>query len=168
MTPAKSLRSSSVLIVLIATLALTGCGDKAPEDTTAESPPATEAPTADPATEPSSSEPSADPSTQENPREAYLRSNIVTLAEGEFPDDTGLEWLVHGFDHQGDLSFVEVEPKPATVGYPRFKLAVSFQDENAPTVIANYALIDGEFKLFGSMPGFEDTLPASLPARDDS
>ena len=124
-------------------------------------------PPAEQASAPQATEEAAEPATPEegqNPeREGYLRENIVAMAEEQFPDDTGLEWEVHGFDHQEHLTFVEVEPQPSTVGYPRFRFAVSFADEAAPKVVATYALIEERFALFSTDPDLEDELLKELP-----
>ena len=147
-----------VFLTIAVGLIAVGCGGPAsetPETPETSPPPVAESEPPPPATE-----------ATENPREAHIRNNIVAMAESAFPDDTGLEWMIHSFDHQGDLSFVEVEPKPATVGYPRFQFAVSFQDEAAPVVAATYALIDGEYKLFSSEAGFEEVLPKSITVAD--
>ncbi len=87
-------------------------------------------------------------------REIWLRANIVRLAEECFPDDAGLAWPVLGVEHRGELAYVEVEPKPATVGYPRFKFVVSFQDPAKPGVKGCYCLDRGKWKLlFNEDPG---------------
>jgi hypothetical protein len=94
-------------------------------------------------------------------REAWLRTHVVGIAEDTFPDDLGLDWVVQGFEHRGPLTLVEVEPRPATVGYPRFRFAVSFAGSE-PRCLATYAAKNGRFELLCSLPGRGETLPRVL------
>ena len=104
----------------------------------------------------------------ETERESHLRENIVSIAGEEFPDDTGLEWVIHGFEHKDHLTFVEVEPRPDTVGYPRFKFVVSFTDANVPIVVATYSLEDDRYTLLCLIENSTDDLPEVLPRSDDA
>ncbi len=102
------------------------------------------------------------PSERRPDRESYLREKIVWIAEDEFPDNTGLEWTIHGFEHSGEFTLVELEPKPDEVGYSRFKFVVSFENPSSPLVIATYCLEDGKYSLLSSSQiSFE--LPRELP-----
>jgi len=96
-------------------------------------------------------------------REKYLRENIISIAEEHFPDDTGLEWIIHAFTHKEHLTIVEVEPKPDTVGYTHFKFVVSFKDANAPMVVATYCLEDGHYTLLSTIENLTEDLPKALP-----
>lgn len=83
-------------------------------------------------------------------REAFLKDNIVRLAEAEFPDNKGIQWNILSFEHKGHLTNVEVEPTPATAGYPRFKFAVSFKNPETPRVIGTYCFKDGQYSLLST------------------
>lgn len=50
-------------------------------------------------------------------RELFLKDNIVRLAEVEFPDNKGILWNILSFDHKAHLTYIEVEPTPATLEY---------------------------------------------------
>jgi len=99
-------------------------------------------------------------------REQYLRDHITEIAEDCFPDDTGIEWRIRGFDHKKSLSYVEIEPVPNAVGYDRFRFAVSFANPESPSTMAVHALEDGRYFLLSSMGGYVDPAPkmAALPA----
>jgi hypothetical protein len=32
-------------------------------------------------------------------RESFLRARLPHFAEELFPDDTNIEWIIHGYDH---------------------------------------------------------------------
>ncbi|MBM80151.1 MAG: hypothetical protein CMJ78_06105 [Planctomycetaceae bacterium] len=96
-------------------------------------------------------------------REKHLRENIVSIAEGEFPDETGLEWKIHAFDNQAHRTYVEVEPKPDTVGYPRFQFVLSFNDEKSPVVVATYCLDGQDYTLLSTAENSTENLPQKLP-----
>lgn len=83
-------------------------------------------------------------------REAFLKDNIVRLAETEFPNNKGIQWNILSFEHKAHLTYVEVEPAPATVGYPRFKFAVSFKNPETPRVIGTYCFKDGQYSLLST------------------
>ena len=83
-------------------------------------------------------------------RELFLRDNIVRLAEAEFPDNKGIQWNILRFEHKAHLTYVEAEPNPSTVGYPRFKFAVSFKNPEMPRVIGTYCFKDGQYSLFST------------------
>jgi hypothetical protein len=83
-------------------------------------------------------------------REAFLKDNIVRLAETEFPDNKGIQWNILSFEHKAHLTHVEVESTPATVGYPRFKFAVSFKNPETPRVIGIYCFKDGQYSLLST------------------
>ena len=101
-------------------------------------------PPAEQASTPQATEETAESATQKKDRILRRRlptENIVAMAEEQFPDDTGLEWEIHGFDHQEHLTFVEVEPQLPLSVIRGSVFAVSFADEAAPKVVATYALI---------------------------
>jgi len=87
---------------------------------------------------------------EESKREAFLRDNIVRLAEAEFPDDKGIQWNILSFEHKAHLTHVEVEPTPATVGYPRFKFVVSFKNPEMPRIIGIYCFENGQYGLLST------------------
>jgi len=92
-------------------------------------------------------------------REQYLRDHIVTIAEEMFPDDIGIEWLIHGFDHKKSLSYVEVEPVPNSDDCDRFKFAISFANPNSPETMAVHAREDGHYSLLSSTDSYIDPSP---------
>lgn len=83
-------------------------------------------------------------------REAFLKDNIVSLAEAEFPSNKGLQWKILGFEHKAHLTYVEVEPTPASVGYPRLKFAITFKNPETPRVIGTYGFKDGQYSLLST------------------
>ena len=110
-------------------------------------------------------------------REAWLRREMQHLGAEWFPDDRQCDWLVHGFEHRGALTLVEVEPRPPTVGYPRFKFVASFAAADSdrvspataesgrcedPDILAVYCLQNGRYSLLGTAPGAKERLPAVL------
>ncbi|MDO8142497.1 MAG: hypothetical protein Q6358_13435, partial [Candidatus Brocadiales bacterium] len=72
------------------------------------------------------------------------------LAEAAFPDNKGIQWNIISLEHKAHLSHVEVEPTPATVGYPRFKFVVSFKNPEMPRIIGTYCFKDGQYSLFSA------------------
>ena len=87
---------------------------------------------------------------EEARRESFLKDNIVRLAEAEFPDNKGIQWNILSFEHKAHLTYVEAEPNPSTVGYPRFKFAVSFKNPEMPRIIGTYCFKDGQYSLFST------------------
>jgi hypothetical protein len=72
-----------------------------------------------------------------------------------------LEWALHQFEHGGPYTIVEVEPRPATVGYPRFRFAIEFGPARTMmTSLGVYCLERGEYTLLASTPGVD--LPTKL------
>ena len=87
---------------------------------------------------------------EQTKRELFLKDNIVRLADAEFPDNKGIQWNILGFEHKAHLTNVEVEPTPATVGYPRFKFVVSFKNPEMPRVIGIFCFKDGQYSLLST------------------
>ena len=83
-------------------------------------------------------------------RELFLKDNIVRLAEAEFPDNKGVRWTILSLEHKAHLTYVIVEPNPATRDYPRFKFVVSFKNPEMPRVIGTYCFKDGQYSLFSA------------------
>lgn len=83
-------------------------------------------------------------------RELFLKDNIVRLAEAEFPDNKGVQWTILSLEHKAHLTYVIVAPNPATLGYPRFKFAVSFKNPEMPRVIGTYCFKDGQYSLLSA------------------
>ena len=83
-------------------------------------------------------------------RELFLKDNIVRLAEAEFPENKGVRWTILSLEHKAHLTYVIVEPNPATRDYPRFKFAVSFKNPEMPRVIGTYCFKDGQYSLFST------------------
>lgn len=87
---------------------------------------------------------------EEARREAFLKDNIVRLAEAEFPDNKGVQWNILSLEHKAHLTYVIVEPNPATLDYPRFKFAVSFKNPEMPRIIGTYCFKDGQYNLLST------------------
>lgn len=83
-------------------------------------------------------------------RELFLKDNIVRLAEAEFPDNKGVQWTILSLEHKAHLTYVIVEPNPATLDYPRFKFAVSFKNPEMPRFIGAYCFKDGQYSLLSA------------------
>ena len=49
-------------------------------------------------------------------REKYIREHMDEIGRESFPDNPDVTWRVTDIAHQGELSVVEVEPQPDTVG----------------------------------------------------
>jgi hypothetical protein len=84
--------------------------------------------------------------------EDYVRDHLVEIAEEQFPDNVGLRWTLHRFQHREDLGLVlaEVEPDPSEVGYPRFQFAFRTSGGGPPKHIATYCLDGGVFTLLST------------------
>ncbi len=95
-------------------------------------------------------------------REAYIQKHITWFCEEEFPDDTGIQWPILGFQHHDGLVFVEVEPQPNQVGYDKFKFVFSFNDPQKVCIVATYCWENEEFSLLSCMPEMSDKLPPVL------
>lgn len=101
-----------------------------------------------------------------NPSEVedYVRAHVVEIAEDQFPDNVGLQWTVLGFQHREDLGlvFVEVEPSPDEVGYPRFQFALQASHAGPPKRVATYCLDAGHYTLLSTSPGAPRSVPKQL------
>jgi len=87
---------------------------------------------------------------------------MVRIAEESFPDNKGLKWTIHGYRHQRNLTYVEVEPRPSEIGYPRFQFVVSFENFEKPVVIGCYCLDNGRWTLLFTKPDLKEPLPSEL------
>lgn len=94
-------------------------------------------------------------------RDAYLRENVVSIAEDTFPDDVGLSWRILAIEHRGVWSAVTTEPS-GEVGYPGFVFLVSFADESMPRPIATYARMGPGYELLCTSQGVN---PREIPPR---
>jgi hypothetical protein len=88
-------------------------------------------------------------------RENYLNANIVKFAEESFPDDLGLQWIVHGFDHNYEYRI-----------YGNFSTGDPIYDPNSDLILPEFILRD--YELISTNPGFlfrpdERYLPSALP-----
>ena len=109
-----------------------------------------------------SAEKPPEPAVPSTAEETWVREHIVELAESQFPDNRGLDWIIHGLSHRGDLILVEVEPVPDEVGYPRFQLAVAGGRDGEAEVVGVYCLEGGELTLLSSSRGWRKKLPRRL------
>jgi hypothetical protein len=96
--------------------------------------------------------------------EDYVRAHVVEIAEDQFPDNVGLQWTVLGFQHREDLGlvFVEVEPRPDEVGYPRFQFALQASHAGPPKRVATYCLDAGHYTLLSTSPGAPRNVPKQI------
>lgn len=96
--------------------------------------------------------------------EDYVGDHIVQIAEEQFPDNRGLEWIVCGFQHREDrgLAFAEVEPRPNVVGYPRFQFVFQTSRTAPPKHAATYCLESGKFTLLSTSRDTPSNLPKQL------
>jgi hypothetical protein len=96
--------------------------------------------------------------------EGYVRDHIVEIAEEQFPDNRGLQWIVYGFQHREDLGlvFAEVEPRPDVVGYPRFQFAFLTPRTPPPKQVAAYCLESGKYTLLSKSGDAPRNLPKQL------
>lgn len=86
-------------------------------------------------------------------RENFIKSNLLAWGRESFPDNPDVNWPVGRFQHSNDYSYVESEPHPPEVGYPRFKFVVDFRDADKPEVVGCYAQESSEWFLqFGEDP----------------
>ncbi len=83
-----------------------------------------------------------------NEQEQFIRDNITSIAEEAFPDNIGIEWVIHNIlDHPKGIE-VEVEPRPDDVGYTRFRFILDFKTPTSATITYCYCLEDnGEWDL---------------------
>jgi hypothetical protein len=84
-------------------------------------------------------------------RESTIREHIQEIASDAFPDDD-VQWKVRGFHHSGDYSFVEVEPVPPTVGYPKFIFVLHFDGFGHMQDCGCYCW-NGAWQLHSTSPG---------------
>jgi hypothetical protein len=85
-------------------------------------------------------------------RERVIQDKLDSFGAESFPDDEGVTWHSRGVEHKGDYSFVETEPVPGTVGYPRFKFVLSFKHSSGPAVVGCYCLDKGAWRLLFNDP----------------
>ena len=76
-------------------------------------------------------------------RDYAIRTHINTIGRESFPDDANVSWKIREIVHKGRYSFVETEPSPPTVGYPKFKFVLLFSSEQ-PTLVGCYCFDKSE------------------------
>ena len=86
-------------------------------------------------------------------REAFIAANLQGIGLESFPEDSGVAWQLCSARHEGDYSLVEAEPRPATVGYPRFRFVLHFDALGRGTCVGCYALDAGRWDLLFTTPG---------------
>lgn len=93
--------------------------------------------------------------------EALAIDAAQDLGTTHFPDNHDVTWDVLGTTvADDDEVFVEVQPTPDEVGYPRFTFLVEC-DDGTPELVATYALEDGAYVLLSTTG---DTDPDDVPA----
>lgn len=93
--------------------------------------------------------------------DAYIREHATALGRENFPDNSGVRWMVHAITRTPQLILAEMEPSPDEVGYARFKFAFVASDTTPPRYVATYCLEQGRFHLLCTAPG----APRGLPRR---
>lgn len=80
-------------------------------------------------------------------RERAVREKIDGIGAEAFPDDTGITWHVRSFEHHEATSLVEVEPEPSTVGYPKFRFELGFENPQEPKLRRCFCWRDEKWEL---------------------
>ena len=86
-------------------------------------------------------------------RERVIQDIIDDIGKESFPEDTDVRWKALRTAHVGTYSYVEAEPAPATVGYPRFVFVLLFETSEQPTVVGCYAGDGDSWGLLFTVPG---------------
>jgi hypothetical protein len=95
--------------------------------------------------------------------EAAALGSVDRLGKRSFPDNPDASWQVLGHKVVGALRYVEVEPGPDEVGYPRFVFVIGcLASAGEPTIYGAYALDKGSYVLLFTSEG-APALPASPP-----
>jgi hypothetical protein len=82
--------------------------------------------------------------------QATALAAIDRLGKQKFPDNPSVTWSVLGQVTQGLLLFVEVEPTPDEVGYPKFVFAIGCTAATEPKVYGVYAFENGGYILLST------------------
>jgi hypothetical protein len=85
-------------------------------------------------------------------RDSFIQTQLQEIGLDSFPDNLDVVWHFKGTRHIGDYSLVEAEPVPSTVGYPRFRFVLRFDDSNQGLVVGCYALMQDVWQLLFSDP----------------
>jgi hypothetical protein len=88
-----------------------------------------------------------------NHREEILRKRIDEHGHQCFPDDENVIWNVLEIRHHDQYSFVQTQPDPDTVGYPRFTFVFLFAAAKDPQLVGCYALDRGKWTVLFTSPG---------------
>jgi len=92
-------------------------------------------------------------------RENYLRKNIDAISKENFPDNQEDTYMILGFSHKANQTYVEVEPHSKDVGYDRYKYLMDYSGEEAPTCVAVYCWERGKYSLLCNAQGWEKKVP---------
>ena len=84
-------------------------------------------------------------------RDPAIWTHINTIGHDSFPDNTDVSWKIREIVHKGLYSFVEAEPSPPTVGYPKFKFVLLFSSDQ-PTLVGCYCFDKSEWSLLFTVP----------------
>ncbi len=89
-------------------------------------------------------------------REAVISKGMATIAGAAFPNEQGMEWVIQGIDHLGELSYVVVESRLGGAGYSRYRFVLSFRISGHPETAGCYGWKGEEWVLLsGRDPGAE-------------
>jgi hypothetical protein len=97
-------------------------------------------------------------------RDELIRARINDLGRNSFPDDPDVLWQVRSIVHADHYSFVEAEPSPATVGYPRFMFVLWFASGAEPVVVGCYCFERGLWSLLFTTPNTPSDWVGLFPA----
>ena len=73
-------------------------------------------------------------------QEQYIRENITSIAEEAFPDNIGIEWIIHNILVHPKGIEVEVEPSSDDLGYSRFRFIIEFKNSDKTNITHCYCL----------------------------
>src|SRR5438309_8920020 len=101
-------------------------------------------------------------------RDELIRAKINDLGRKSFPDDPDVLWHVRSILHANNYSFVEAEPTPATVGYPRLMFVLSFAFGAEPAVVGCYGFERGLWSLLFTTPNTPADWVGLFPAAESA
>jgi hypothetical protein len=91
-----------------------------------------------------------------------VRETAPAEARRAFPDNPDVTWIVHSAANDGGHVAAELEPQPATVGYPRFLLIFGCGPGDAPVRYGTYARQNDAWTLLSTTDG-SPPLPPTHP-----
>jgi hypothetical protein len=111
---------------------------------------------------PTSTEPDAGRPVAAACDEAAAAAAVDRLGKRSFPDNPDVSWRALGQKTRDRVAYVEVEPTPDEVGYPRFVFAIGCEVAGEPKLYGAYALDGGSYTLLFTSDD-APPLPATPP-----